>query len=105
MDKFQNEAFPFRQEDLNKTLENAMQVVQGKYEKLPDLLRDAGEFLLKSSKRLTKTQILLAVGVLAVGAAIIAINVANQPDEEEFEPYAGDVDSPKGLGNPHAAQE
>ena len=65
--------------DFSRTVENIMHVFkEGNHEKLPDLLQDAGNLLMKASKRLTPTQLVLAVA----GVAVAAIFVVSRIDED-----------------------
>lgn len=58
--------------DMSKTIESVMHVMQGNHEKLPDLLQDVGNIIVKASKKLTTTQLILAAGALTVGAVLLA---------------------------------
>ncbi|MGV3503352.1 MAG: hypothetical protein ACO1O1_06565 [Adhaeribacter sp.] len=54
-------------QDFSRALENAMYVFkEGNHDKLPDLLQDAGHLLMKASKKLSPTQLVLAVAAVAV---------------------------------------
>ncbi|WP_162426574.1 hypothetical protein [Pontibacter pudoricolor] len=68
--------------DMSKTIESAMHVLQGKHEKLPDLLQDVGNIIVKASKKLTTTQLILAAGALTIGAVLLARY--NMDDEYEY---------------------
>jgi len=70
--------------DMSKTVESAMHVLQGNHEKLPDLLQDIGNIIVRASKKLTTTQLILAAGALTIGAVLLARHNA----DEEFE-YSG----------------
>lgn len=67
--------------DMSKTVESAMHVLQGRHDKLPDLLQDIGNIIVRASKRLTTTQLILAAGALTIGAVLLA----RQNADEEFE--------------------
>jgi hypothetical protein len=58
--------------DMSKTIESAMHVFQGNHEKLPDLLQDVGNIIVRTSKKLTTTQLILAAGALTIGAVLLA---------------------------------
>jgi hypothetical protein len=70
--------------DMSKTVESAMHVFQGHHEKLPDLLQDVGNILVKASKRLTTTQLIMAAGAVTVGAVLLA-HYSSQSDAFDFE--------------------
>ncbi len=65
--------------DMSKTVESAMHVIQGRREKLPDLLHDVGTLVLQAAKRMSTTQLILTAGAVTVGAILVAH-------------YAGDMD-------------
>ncbi|WP_299824415.1 hypothetical protein [uncultured Pontibacter sp.] len=67
--------------DMSKTVESAMHVIQGRHEKLPDLMHDLGTILLKAARRMTTTQVVLAAGALTIGAVLLARYNSN---DEEF---------------------
>jgi hypothetical protein len=70
---------------------------RGNHDKLPELLRDAGTLLLKFSKRLSTPQLILAVGIVACGVALVAVNIAKQHEEENQRESGGqavDISSP-----------
>jgi len=58
--------------DMSRTVESAMHVFQGRHEKLPELMHDVGTILLKATRRLTTTQLILAAGAVTLGAVLIA---------------------------------
>ncbi|WP_051359700.1 hypothetical protein [Adhaeribacter aquaticus] len=63
-------------EDLSRTVENALHVFrQGNHDKLPDLLQDAGNLLYKASKKLTPTQLVLAVAAVAVATIFVVSQI------------------------------
>ena len=68
--------------DMSRTIESALHVLQGKHEKLPDLLQDVGNIIIRASKKLTTTQLILAAGALTIGAVLLARY--NMDDEYEF---------------------
>ena len=68
--------------DMSRTVESAMHVIQGRHEKLPDLMQDVGQILLKATRRFTTTQLILAAGALTVGAILVA---RYSTGDEEFE--------------------
>ncbi|WP_242929091.1 hypothetical protein [Pontibacter vulgaris] len=67
--------------DMSKTVESAMHVLQGRHEKLPELLHDVGTLVLKAAKKMTTTQLILAAGAVTVGAILVARYVG----EHDFE--------------------
>ncbi|MEJ8802760.1 hypothetical protein [Pontibacter sp. H249] len=66
--------------DMSKTVESAMHVVQGRHEKLPELMHDLGNIIIKAARRMTTTQLVLAAGALTIGAVLLARY--NSEDEE-----------------------
>jgi hypothetical protein len=64
--------------DMSKTVESAMHVLQGRREKLPELLHDVGTLVLQGARRLTTTQLILAAGAVTLGAVLIAKYVADE---------------------------
>ena len=71
-------------EDLSRTLENAMHVFQhGHTDRLPDLLQDAGTLLMKASKRMTTTQLVIAVAAVAVGVIFAAKKIEEELDDNK----------------------
>ncbi|MFD2247617.1 hypothetical protein [Pontibacter ruber] len=58
--------------DMSKTVESAMHVIQGRHEKLPELLHDVGTLVVKAARRMTTTQLILAAGAVTVGAILLA---------------------------------
>ncbi|NDK55549.1 hypothetical protein [Pontibacter fetidus] len=68
--------------DMSKTVESAMHVLQGKHEKLPDLLQDIGNIIVRASRKFTTTQLILAAGALTIGAVLLARQ--NMDDDFEY---------------------
>ena len=68
--------------DMSRTVESAMHVFQGRHEKLPDLMQDLGHIIVKATRRMTTTQLILATGALTLGAILIARYSGHH---EEFE--------------------
>jgi 23S rRNA U2552 (ribose-2'-O)-methylase RlmE/FtsJ len=64
-------------EDLARTFESAYHVFKGEAEHIDDLLKSGGTLLRKASKRLTQTQMIIGIAVLAI-AAVVAINKAQE---------------------------
>ena len=58
--------------DMSKTIESALHVFQGKHDKLPDLMQDVGNIIIRATKRFTTTQLILAAGALTIGAVLLA---------------------------------
>lgn len=65
--------------DMSRTVESALHVFQGKHDKLPDLMQDVGNIILRATKRYSTTQLILAAGALTIGAVLLA-------------KYSGDID-------------
>jgi hypothetical protein len=67
--------------DFSRTLENAMHVFkEGNHEKLPDLLQDAGNLLMKASKKLSSTQLVLAVAAIAIATIFVVSKIEDSID-------------------------
>lgn len=97
MNDFQNQGLNFNPQDISKTLENALHLYRGNHDKLPELLKDAGTLLLKFSKKLSTPQLILAVGIVACGVALVAVNIAKQEEEDQRKQAGGqtiDISSP-----------
>ncbi|PTX14176.1 hypothetical protein C8N40_11222 [Pontibacter mucosus] len=69
--------------DMSRTVESAMHVFQGRHEKLPDLMQDLGHIIVKATRRMTTTQLILATGALTLGAILIA-RYSSGHDEFEY---------------------
>lgn len=67
-------------EDISRVFQNTLHVVQGHHDVLPDLLSDAGNLLMKASKKLTTTQLILVVAGIAVATIFVAKKVEEQMD-------------------------
>ena len=67
--------------DFSRTVENAMHVFKdNNHDKIPDLLQDAGNLLLKASKRMTPTQLVLAVAAIAIATVFVVSKVEGEID-------------------------
>lgn len=69
-------------QDMSKTVESAMHVLQGNHEKLPDLLQDVGNIIVRASRKLSTTQLILMAGALTIGAVLLARY--NMDDDFEY---------------------
>ena len=58
--------------DMSRTVESALHVFQGRHEKLPDLMQDVGNIILRATRRFSTTQLVLAAGALTIGAVLLA---------------------------------
>ena len=58
--------------DMSRTVESAMHVLQGRSEKLPELMQDVGQIIMKASRRFSTTQLILAAGALTIGAVLLS---------------------------------
>lgn len=58
-----------------------MHIVQGRHDRLPDLMHDLGNIVLKAAKRMTTTQIVLTAGAITIGAVLLAKYAS---DDEEY---------------------
>ncbi len=81
MDNYQSTGAQVRPHEISKTFENALHLYRGDHEKLPELLKDAGALLLRFSRKLSTPQLILAVGIVACGVALVAVNIAKQQEE------------------------
>lgn len=68
--------------DMSRTVESAMHVIQGRQEKLPDLMQDVGHIILKATKRFTTTQLIIAAGALTIGAILVSRYSSDDEDSE-----------------------
>jgi hypothetical protein len=67
--------------DFSRTVENAMHVFKDRnHDKIPDLLQDAGNLLMKASKRLTPTQLVLAVAAVAIATIFVVSKIDDEID-------------------------
>ncbi|WP_242918044.1 hypothetical protein [Pontibacter liquoris] len=71
--------------DMSRTVESALHVFQGRHEKLPELMQDVGNIILKATKRFTTTQLILTAGALTIGAVLLARYSAHDDDFEYAE--------------------
>jgi hypothetical protein len=72
-------------QDVSKTLERTMNVFQGNHEQFPELLKDAGSFLINHFRKLDRNQQYVALGVIALGAVLLGVRLINQLEEGEVE--------------------
>ncbi|CAA9254461.1 MAG: hypothetical protein AVDCRST_MAG56-2143 [uncultured Cytophagales bacterium] len=72
-------------QDVSRTLERTMNVFQGNHEQFPELLKDAGSFLINHFRKLDRRQQYVALGVIAVGAVLLGVRLINQLEEGEVE--------------------
>jgi hypothetical protein len=72
-------------QDVSKTLERTMNVFQGNHEQFPELLKDAGTFLINHFRKLDRNQQYVALGVIALGAVLLGVRLINQLEEGEVE--------------------
>lgn len=68
--------------DMSRTVESALHVFQGNHDKLPELMQDVGQIILKATRRFTTTQLILSIGALTVGAILLA---KYSPAHDEYE--------------------
>ena len=80
MEKGIQNAFKIEPEDISKVFQGGMHLVQGHHDVLPDFLADTGNLLMKASKKLSTTQLILIVAGLAVATILVAKKI-----EEELE--------------------
>ncbi len=72
-------------QDVSKTLERTMNVFQGNHDQFPELLKDAGTFLVNHFRKLDRNQQYVALGVIALGAVLLGVRLINQLEEGEVE--------------------
>ena len=58
-------------QDIARTVDAAVNVFQGKTERMDDLLKEGGSLLRKASKNFTSTQMILAVAAVAVVSIVV----------------------------------
>jgi hypothetical protein len=97
MDNNQSLGALVKPHEISKTFENALHLYRGDHEKLPELLKDAGALLLRFSRKLSTPQLILAVGIVACGVALVAVNIAKQHEEQERE--RSGAHNPSNAGN------
>ncbi len=79
----QLEHLSIQPEDFSKALENVMHVFQkGNHEKLPDLLQDAGNLLMKASHRFSATQLVLSVAAVAVAVIFVVKRIEDHNEHQ-----------------------
>ena len=83
MNNYQSPGTQVKPQEISRTFENALHLYRGDHEKLPELLQDAGALLLKFSKKLSTPQLILAIGIVACGVALVAVNIAKQQEEDQ----------------------
>jgi recombination associated protein RdgC len=64
-------------EDLARTFESAYHVFKGDHDHIDDLLKNGGSLLRKAAQRLSQTQLIIGIAVLAA-VAVVAINKAQE---------------------------
>lgn len=69
--------------DMSRTVESALHVFQGNHDKLPELMQDVGQIILKATRRFTTTQLILSVGALTIGAILLSKYSPAHDDYEE----------------------
>ena len=77
LEKIEDQLEKILPEDLARTFESAYHVFKGEAEHIDDLLKSGGTLLRKASKRLTQTQMIIGIAVLAI-AAVVAINKSQE---------------------------
>ena len=69
-------------EDISRVFQNGLHVIQGHHEVLPDLLSDAGNLLMKASKKLSTTQLIMIVAGVAIATIFVAKKIEEEITEE-----------------------
>jgi hypothetical protein len=72
----------FHPHDMSRTVESALHVFQGRHDKLPELMQDVGQIILKATRRFTTTQLILTAGALTIGAILLS---RYSPAHDEYE--------------------
>jgi hypothetical protein len=68
-------------QDFSRVVENAMYVFKDQnHDKIPDLLQDAGNLLVKASKRLTTTQLVLTIAAIAIATVFVVSKIEEDVD-------------------------
>lgn len=68
-------------QEFSRVVENAMYVFKDQnHDKIPDLLQDAGNLLVKASKRLTPTQLVLAIAAVAIATVFVVSKIEGEID-------------------------
>lgn len=78
MEKGIQKSISIEPEDISKVFQGGMHLIQGHHDVLPDFLSDTGSLLMKASKKLSTTQLILIVA----GVAVASIFVAKKMEEE-----------------------
>ncbi|RAK67953.1 hypothetical protein [Hymenobacter edaphi] len=81
-------------EDIARTFESAYHVIKGDNEHVEDLLRHGGALLRKASQRLTPTQLVLGIAVLAAGAVLVLTKYSDQI-QDAIEDFTDGDDAPE----------
>lgn len=68
--------------DMSRTVESALHVFQGNHDKLPELMQDVGQIILKATRRFTTTQLIITAGALTIGAILLS---RYSPAHDEYE--------------------
>lgn len=82
-------------EDIARTFESAYHVIKGDNEHVEDLLRHGGALLRKASQRLTPTQMVLGIAVLAAGAVFVLTKYSDQIQDAIEDLTDGDNKAPE----------
>ena len=94
--------------ELAAAFEQTMNFVKGDTEALPDMMAHTGRLLLKLSRRLSTTQMVLLVGALTLGAVFVAKRLEETidevfDDEDENRKALASGSSAGGKGNQNQA--
>ena len=81
MEKGIQNTFKIEPEDISKVFQGGMHLVQGNHEVLPDFLADAGNLLMKASKKLSTTQLILIVAGVAIATIFVAKKIEQEIEE------------------------
>jgi hypothetical protein len=81
MEKGIQKALKIEPEDISKVFQGGMHLIQGDHDVLPDFLADAGNLLVKASKKLSTTQLIMIVAGLAVATIFVAKKIEDEIED------------------------
>ncbi|HSI90944.1 MAG TPA: hypothetical protein VK927_07485 [Adhaeribacter sp.] len=75
MEKGIQKVIKIEPEDISRVFQGGMHLIQGDTDVLPDFMTDAGNLLMKASKKMTTTQLILVVAGLTIATIFVAKKV------------------------------
>jgi hypothetical protein len=81
MEKGIQNSLKIEPEDISRVFQGGLHLIQGDKDVLPDFLNDSGHLLMKASKKLSTTQLILIVAGLAVAAIFAAKKIEEEISE------------------------